>query len=167
MKLSSRNKLFDICVGTVAVLVGAGIVYLGDKLLGVKLEIFYGVGTFSPIWVLDLFVVPFIAGIVVSLIYGLGGKMLAHLSPVIIRVASYYELQGAVHLPEGGIVLPIAYWLLVVVVAAEFAAFGGVVGEIVIKKTYGRTAKHLIHKKYQKAGPENTVPKQDIGGVDK
>lgn len=168
MNAKLKNRLFDVGMGTVAVLVGAGIVYLGDKLTGVTLEIFYGVGTFTPLWVINLFLVPFIAGIVVSLIYGLGGKMLAHLSPVIIRVISYIELHGAVHLPDGGILLPIAYWLLVVVVAAEFAAFGGVVGEILVKKTYGRTAKHLLHKKYQKNYPMAkgpTVASQDTRGA--
>ena len=153
MNLKLKNRLLDVGIGTFAVLVGAGVIYLGDKLTGVKLELFYGVSTFSPIWVASLFLVPFIAGIVVSLIYGLGGKMLAHLSPIIVRVSSYLELHGSAGLPDGGIILPIAYWLLVVVVAAEFAAFGGVVGEILVKKTYGRTAKHLLHKKYQKSLP--------------
>lgn len=163
-----KNKLLDVGVATVAVLVGAGIVYLGDRLLGVTLERFYGVQTFSLFWVADLFLVPFIAGIVVSLIYGLGGKMLAHLCPVIVRVISYYELHGINSFADGGILLPIPYWLLVVVVSAEFAAFGGVVGEIMIKKTYGRTAKHLLHKKYQKpAMPDKDAPlptsKSDLG----
>ena len=168
MNQTLRNRLFDICIATVAVLVGAGIVYFGDKLLGVNLETFYGVDTFSVFWVLDLFLVPFIAGIVVSLIYGLGGKILAHLSPVIVRVASYYELHGNVHLADGGVSLPIPYWLLVVVVSAEFAAFGGVVGEILIKKTYGRTAKHLLHKKYQRSPADKHIPpKSSVEGAEK
>jgi len=59
--------------------------------------------------------------------------------------------------PEGTIVLPLSFWLLIAVVSAEFAAFGGVVGEIITKKTYGRTAnKRLLHKKYQQ--------KDDAGG---
>lgn len=153
-----KNRLFDVGMATIAVLVGAAIVYLGDKLLGVTLERFYGVATFTPFWVADLFLVPFIAGIVVSMIYGLGGKMLAHLCPVIVRVISYYELHDFTMLPDGGVVLPIPYWLLVVVVSAEFAAFGGVVGEILIKKTYGRTAKHLLHRKYQK--PDILIEKE-------
>src|SRR3569832_1560166 len=90
---SAQERLLDVGIAAVAVLVGAGIVYLGDKLLGVTLERFYGVETFTLFWVADLFLVPFIAGIVVSLIYGLGGKMLAHLCPVIVRVISYYELH--------------------------------------------------------------------------
>src|SRR3569833_2087076 len=166
MNQTLRNRLFDICIAIVAVLVGAGIVYFGDKLLGVNLETFYGVDTFTVFWVMDLFLVPFIAGIEVSLIYGHGGKILAHLSPVIVRVASYYELHGNVHLAVGGVSLPIPYWLLVVVVAAEFAAGGGGVGVIVIIKTYGRTAKHLLHKKYQRPQVDKHMPpKPSVEGV--
>lgn len=160
MNVAFKNRLLDVGMATIAVLVGAAIVYLGDKLLGVTLELFYGVATFTPYWVADLFLVPFIAGIVVSMIYGLGGKMLAHLCPVIVRVISYYELHNFTTLPDGGVVLPMPYWLLVVVVSAEFAAFGGVVGEILIKKTYGRTAKHLLHRKYQK---QDTLIEKEAG----
>jgi hypothetical protein len=162
-------------MAVIAVLVGAGIVYAGDKLLGVTLEHYYGVGTFSPAWILALFFVPFVAGIVVSLIYGLGGKMWAHLSPVIVRVYSYYELHAGAVPPEGAVVLPMAYWLLIVIVAAEFAAFGGVVGEVVVKRVYGRTPKerlHRLHKKYQKTvesdrGGVNTASESQAGGVKK
>ena len=96
-----KNKLADIGMAALAVLVGAGIVYLGDRMLGVRLEYYFGVETFSPAWTLDLFVVPFIAGIVVSLIYGLGGKILAHISPVLIRVYSFYELSQGFTPPVG------------------------------------------------------------------
>src|SRR5690606_33282542 len=83
-----KSRSMDAVVATIAVLAGAVIVYAGDRLLGVKLELFYGVSTFTPAWVLALFFVPFVAGIVVSLIYGLGGKILAHFSPLIVRVVS-------------------------------------------------------------------------------
>jgi hypothetical protein len=157
MKSQLTARVVDSSVGLLAVLVGAGIVYLGDRILGVRLEHFFGVQTFSPVWVVDLFVVPFVAGVAVSAIYGLGGKIWAHASPVIVRVASYYELsrEGAV-LPDGVTLLPISYWLLIVIVAAEFAAFGGVVGEILVKRTYGRTPEdrlYRLHRKYRKEGP--------------
>jgi len=145
-----KIRLTDFGVALLAIVAGAAIVYFGDRLLGVRLEYYFGVATFSPIWVLDLFAVPFVAGIVVSLIYGLGGKILAHFSPLIVRIASFYELHHGLMPPEGTIVLPLSFWLLIAVVSAEFAAFGGVVGEIITKKTYGRTAnKRLLHKKYQ------------------
>ncbi len=171
-----KTRLSDFGVALLAVVVGAGIVYFGDRLLGVRLEYYFGVETFSPVWVLDLFAVPFVAGIVVSLIYGLGGKILAHFSPLIVRIASFYELHHGLMPPEGTIVLPLSFWLLIAVVSAEFAAFGGVVGEIITKRTYGRTAnKRLLHKKYQRsdAGGGREIKeamhpeKRPVEGVDK
>lgn len=146
-----KGKLADFAVGMLAILAGSVVVYFGDKLLGVTLEFYFGVATFSPVWVLDLFFVPFVAGIVVSLIYGFGGKILAHLSPLIVRVWSFYEYNYVSTPPEGMFLLPMSYWLLVLVLSVEFAAIGGVIGEILVKKTYGRTKdKSLLHKKYNK-----------------
>jgi hypothetical protein len=150
-----KHKLTDFGVALIAVLVGAAVIHFGDKLLGVTLEFYFGVSTFSPTWVLDLFFVPFLAGIVVSMVYGLGGKIWAHFSPLIVRIVSFYDYHYVTAPPEGVLLLPIYYWLLVVVVAVEFAAIGGFVGEIIIKKTYGRTReKHLLHKRYRKEAPE-------------
>lgn len=175
MKPSIKNRLLDAGMALTAVSAGALIVYLGDRLLGVRLEFFFGVETFSPLWVLDLFGVTFVAGTVVSLIYGLGGKILAHLSPLIVRCISYYEVtHGLAPVPHGFTVVPMPYWVLIVVISAEFAAFGGVVGEIITKKTYGRTAnKALLHKKYQRPAvphgkfEEGLSPKPPVKGVDR
>ncbi len=144
MNKALKQRLMDMGVATIAVSCGALVIYVGDTLLGVKLELFYGIATFHPLWIVDLFFVPFLGGIVVSLIYGLGGKILAHFSPLIVRVISYYQLhlEGP---PPGSDLLPLGYWLLVVIVAAEFAAIGGVVGEVVVKRTYGREGQ--LHKR--------------------
>jgi hypothetical protein len=162
-----KNKLADIGMATLAVAAGAAVVYFGDRLLGIKLEYYFGVDTFSPTWALDLFLVPFIAGVVVSLIYGLGGKILAHLSPVLIRGFSFYALSHGLMTPPDGITtLPLSFWLLIAVVSAEFAAIGGVVGETIVKRTYGRTSnKALLHKKHQ--SKKIIAPqKSSVGGVD-
>lgn len=151
MNPAVKNRLIDAGVACVAVLGGAAVVHFGDRLVDVRLEYFFGVDTFSMLWVVDLFLVPCIAGILVSFVYGLGGKILAHLSPVIVRVMSYYEVQNfADPLPDGVVPLPMSYWLLVVVISAEFAAVGGLLGEIFVKRTYGRTPKELLHKRYMK-----------------
>ena len=139
---------------TLAVLVGAAIVYAGDKLLGVSLEVYFGVNTYNPIWLLDLILVPFIAGLAVSAIYGLGGKILAHFSPLIVRVIEYNMLDMSTF-PDGVHPLPLGFWISIVIVTVEAASAGGFVGEVVIKRTYGRRPKHLIHKRYQK-DVENT-----------
>ncbi len=147
----------DVAWGTFAVLVGAAVNFAGDRLMGVSLELFYGVQTFSPMWVVTLFFVPFVAGVVVSLIFGLGGKILAYFSPIIVRVYEYNALYDhRLDLPDGVTLLPIGYWILVVIIAVEAAAIGGVIGEIVNKKVYGRTDKAKLHKRYQKKRDETS-----------
>lgn len=131
---------------SVSILAGAAVNLLGDRLLGVRLEYFFGVYTFSPLWILDLFVVPFFAGLTVSMIYGLGGKLLCYFAPIVARVWSYYEAVYLIDLPEGYLILPIYYWVMLLIVAVEAAAFGGVAGEILVKKTYGRRPRHLVYK---------------------
>ena len=143
-------------MGSLAIGAGAFVNYLGDRLLGVRLELFWGVGTFSPLWVLDLFLVPFVAGIVVALIYGLGGKLLCYFAPVITRSISYFQMLHYEGLPEGVTLLPVWYWLLVLIVAIESAAFGGVLGEILIKKTYGRRPRYLLYKQSSDKGGDSS-----------
>jgi len=144
----------DFTWGFFALLVGSAIVYFGDRLLNVSLEVYFGISTFSPVWVLDLIFVPLVAGFFVSLIYGLGGKMLAHFAPLFVRLFGYYSIDTALF-PSGVELLPIGYWILIVIVSMEAAAAGGLIGEFTIKKTYGRRPKHLIHKRYQLKNAEN------------
>lgn len=151
-----NNRLMAIFMGSLAIGAGVLVNYAGDKLLGIRLELFWGVGTFSPIWVLDLFLVPFIAGAVVSLVYGLGGKLLCYFVPIIVRGISYIQMMNYEELPEGVTLLPFWYWILVLIVAIEAAAFGGAFGEIVVKKTYGRRPKHLLHKQASGGSPTSS-----------
>ena len=144
----------DIAWGTVALAAGCAVIYFGDRLLNVSLEVYFGISTFSPIWILDLIFVPLVAGFVVSLIYGLGGKMLAHLAPLIVRVHAYIVIDTSVF-PDGVELLPLGYWILIVIVSVEAAAAGGLIGEFTMKKTYGRSPKHLIHKRYQLKNAED------------
>jgi hypothetical protein len=132
--------------GTLALAVGSLVNYFGDALLGVRLEFYVGVYTFSPVWIVDLFLVPFFAGIAVSMVYGLGGKLLCYFVPLIVRSYSYIDAVWGSGVPEGASLLPFPYWVLVLIVAIESAAFGGVAGEILVKKTYGRRPRHLVYK---------------------
>lgn len=151
-----NNRLMAIFMGSLAIGAGVLVNYVGDKLLGIRLELFWGVGTFSPIWVLDLFLVPFIAGAAVSLVYGLGGKLLCYFVPIIVRGISYIQMMNYEGLPEGVTLLPFWYWILVLIVAIEAAAFGGAFGEIMVKKTYGRRPKHLLHKQTSGGSPTSS-----------
>lgn len=137
-------------MGSVAVAVGVIINALGNHWTGVHLEFFGGIRSFDYDWAITLFLVPFIAGIPVALLYGFGGKLLAMLPPLILGGYNYLQVYfGYVPVPEGYILLPFIYWVLVVVVAMELCAVGGLVGEVVVKRTYGRSPKnqeHLIHR---------------------
>jgi len=149
-----NRRLMAILMGIVAIAAGVLINYFCDRLInyiapppGIRLELFWGVATFSPYWVLTLFVPPLIAGFVVSMIYGLGGKLICYFVPIIVRGYSYYQMMGQEQsLPDGVTLLPFGYWILVLIVAIEAAAIGGVFGEILIKKTYGRRPQHLLYK---------------------
>lgn len=142
----NKNTQMSWLYGTLAILAGAAVNLIGDRLLGVRLEYFFGVYTFSPLWIVDLTVVPLISGLVVSLIYGLGGKLLCYFAPLVARVWSYFEVIYFADLPAGYSILPFYYWVMLVLVAVEVAAIGGVAGEILVKKTYGRRPHHLIYK---------------------
>ncbi len=155
-----KYKLLEITWATIALAAGGVVIYLGNQILDVSMDVFYGVHTFNPRWITNLFLVPFLAGIVVALIYGLGGKIIAHLAPLPIMLYNYLTLDKML-LPEGVVQLPIYYWALVVIVAMEFAGIGGVVGEILIKKTYGRRPKQYYHVRYQKGLKERLSGKQD------
>lgn len=132
--------------GTLALLIGCAIIHFGDRLLGVQIELWYGLDTFSFGWMLDMFVLPFIAGFVVAAIFGLGGKWLCYFPPLIVRLASYFALQHAV-LPQDAILQVMGYWAFFVILNMIAAAFGGVTGEIMIRGTYGRSAPEKIYKR--------------------
>ncbi len=129
-----------------AVFTGVVVINAGDRLLGIRLEYFSGISTFNPLWIADLTLVPIAAGIAVSFIFGLGGKILAHFPPLIARLLSYAELTNLDVLPHNVSLLPMGYWGFIVVVVIEAGAIGGVLGEIMFKKIYGRTPKHLLYR---------------------
>ncbi len=142
--------LQDLFWMTLALAAGTVVIYLGDRLFNVSLGVFFGINTFNLNWVATLIVVPLTAGLVVSFIYGLGGKMLAHFAPIPIQIYQYLQLES-MNLPDGVSVLPFGYWFLLLIVCVEAAAVGGFIGEVIIKKTYGRRPKHLVHKRYRVA----------------
>lgn len=124
--------------GALALLAGCLVIVAGDRLLGIDLELYWGLQTFNVLWFLDMFVVPLISGVVVALIFGLGGKWLCYFPPLIVRLLSYYNFMYFTSVPEGASLMPMGWWGFFVILAIESAAFGGVAGEIMSKKTYGR-----------------------------
>ena len=132
--------------GVVAVIMGCALNYLGDRLLGVKIELFRGILDFNGLWLIDMFVLPFFVGVLVAVIFGLGGKWLCYFPPLIVKSISYLEIIYLTGVPEGASLMPFGMWALFVTVVMTAAGFGGVMGEIIIKKTYGRDPSDLLYK---------------------
>jgi hypothetical protein len=146
-----------VITGAVALTAGVLVNQLGDYMLGVDVELWWGLGTFDVVWMIDMFVVPFIAGVVVAVIFGLGGKWLCYFPPVIVRAISYFSYAWYGGVPDGAQLLTFPLWVLIVILVVEAAAFGGVAGEIIVKRTYGRMPRHLVYK--QKDADKITDPK--------
>ncbi|MGB8410878.1 MAG: hypothetical protein WCE58_13345 [Gallionella sp.] len=136
-------------LGIAAILIGMALNHLGDRLLGVKIELFSGLSTFSFAWILDVFFVPFLVGLVVAWIFGMGGKWLCYFPPLIVRSLSYAEILYVSGAPHGSSLNPMGWWGLYVILAMESAGIGGIVGEVMIKKVYGRSAKNMHAEKEQ------------------
>lgn len=124
-----------ISLGALAIMVGCLVQYVGNKLIGVRIEIFYGLETYNLLWFLELFILPMFVGVVVSYIFGFGGKWLAHFPPIIVLGAQYIEtayLIGANN-PD---LMPMGWWAFYLILAIECCAAGGVMGEIWFKAYY-------------------------------
>jgi len=133
--------------GVVALLLGCLLNYFGDQLLGAQVELYRGIQGFGPLWAIDVFVLPFFVGLLVAAILGRGGKWLSYFPPLIIRSLSYYEYFYHINsIPYGATLAPIGWWGFFVILAIESSAFGGIMGEIMIKGTYGRSPQHKIYK---------------------
>ncbi len=146
-----------ILKGLMALTAGCVVIFIGDQILGVELELFWGLETFNFLWFIDLFVVPLIAGLVVGMIFGLGGKWLCYFPPLIVRLLNYFYFMKFASVPDGASLMPMGWWGFFVILAIESAAFGGVAGEIMVKKTYGRLPRELVYKEKSKdQAPEDT-----------
>ncbi len=124
--------------GSMALGAAALIDHFGLRLLGVRIEIFTGIQYFNLIWFIALFILPLIGGAAVSLIYGLHGKILAYFPPLPVMGLDYYFSMHTAHLSSGGQLMPLGWWGFFVILAIESSAVGGVVGEIMNKRIYGR-----------------------------
>jgi len=125
--------------GLIAVFAGVALNYAGDWLLGVKMELFWGLSTFSFAWILDVFFLPFLVGLLVAWIFGKGAKWLSYFPPLIVRCISYAQILYFSGIPHGSTLNPMGWWGLYVILAMESAGMGGILGEVLIKNVYGRS----------------------------
>jgi hypothetical protein len=130
-----------IWLGAWAVLAGMATNALGDWLRGVRLEIFRGMATFTPLWMLDVFLVNFIVGLVVAKIFGRHAKWLAIVPPLLVRSLSYLHLYFVEsHQGDFFLQLHLHYWGPTVILAVECANIGGILGEV-LTGVYSRTGR--------------------------
>ncbi|MDQ6950355.1 MAG: hypothetical protein Q9M26_01665 [Mariprofundales bacterium] len=120
----------------VAYPVGCLVMLTGLDLLDVRLEWFHSIATFSLSWVFCMTVLPIVTGMVVGAIYGYGGKYLAHFPPVAVIGFFYYESMTHT-LPPGFDLIPWQLCGFILILQMEFCAFGGVLGELLIRPYIG------------------------------
>lgn len=141
----------------VAVTLAAVLNHVGDRLLGVNIEVFTGgIGYFSPAWVVDVFFLPAFAGLALGLLYGKGSKWLCYLPPLLVRAINYYEVAEITGVPQGAALIPLGWWGFFVILVMEAAFIGAILGEVLVKKTYGRREHHLVYK--DKSTPDQPAP---------
>lgn len=143
MMLTKRQK-----DGVLAFFLGFMIIFFGDRLLGVHLELFHGLSTFGFAWFLDVFILPFFAGFCVAIVFGMGGKWLCYFPPFAVRLLSYYLFAANYwQVPPEHHLMPKGWWGFFVILTIEAAAFGGIIGEVYVKSTYGRRPKAMLYRK--------------------
>ncbi len=123
--------------GTVAVLAGMALNFFGDWLTGGHIETFRGIETFTIGWAADVFLVPFMVGLLVARIFGRHAKWLACLPPLFVRSLTYVYLYF-VHYSSNPnadfyLNLHLHYWGLCVILAVESANLAAILGEVLVK----------------------------------
>ncbi|MDX8407673.1 MAG: hypothetical protein R8L58_04735 [Mariprofundaceae bacterium] len=119
--------------GIVAIVVGVAMYYGILHTLDVHLEWYSGIAGFNASWLVAMGILPVITGIAIGVIYGFGGKYLAHFPPAFYMLYAY---QTTYSVPEGSHLLPWGLWIVFVILQMEFCAVGGFIGELLIRKRY-------------------------------
>jgi hypothetical protein len=58
-----------IWTAALALVVGCFVNYVGDRLIGVRIELFWGLETFNFLWFLQLFILPVFVGMSVTFFF--------------------------------------------------------------------------------------------------
>jgi len=119
--------------GVLAFVVGVALYEACMQLLGVQLEFFSGLGTFNIEWIVAMSIVPVAVGVVIGMIYGFGGKYLAHFPPAI-DMLWHFQHASTADIPSNVHLLPWGLWIMFVILQMEFCAVGGFIGEVLIRK---------------------------------
>jgi len=117
-----------------AVGIGCAMIYFGGRVLNVRLELFWGLSTYSLAWIVVLFILPFVTGIIIGWMYGPGGKIVAHFPPLIVHGLNYIQTMQMSGPPHGASLMPLGWWGLYVLLTMEFCAFGAFAGEFMLQR---------------------------------
>ncbi|MFQ5345983.1 MAG: hypothetical protein ACE5DZ_08510 [Mariprofundus sp.] len=127
--------------GAMAFAVGGAVMQTGFQVLDVHLEWFSGIASFNVAWVLAMTVLPVGTGILIGVIYGYGGKYLAHFPPAAVLIISYYQSMQMSE-PAGMHLLPIGLMTVFIILQMEFCAVGGFLGELLMRRRSGWTSQY-------------------------
>ena len=130
-----------------SVAAGTAVILLGDWLLGVRLEVFKGIHTFTFAWMLDLLVVPFVSGVIVSAVQrSRMGKWLAYAPPFLARSGTLVYLL--VSAGSKAIHFSVFYWGALLLMVMEFGNIGGFLGDYLFGGYHkgGRAARKVAGK---------------------
>jgi len=128
--------------GIIAIVVGMALYKGGMKLLDVNLAWFRGLEGFNGAWLAAMSVLPVAVGVVIGVIYGFGGKYVAHFPPAFIMLWDYQHTH-LYNLPEGVHLLPWGIWVMFVILQMEFCAVGGFIGELLTRKRFSWDNPHF------------------------
>jgi hypothetical protein len=136
-------------------LMGTILIYVGDLVLGVNIELFSGFSSFNIAWALDIFFVPFLMGMMVAWIFGRDAThsgegfrftkgigiiiWVCYLPPLFVRGFNYFKVLYVTGVPEGTFLMPWGLWACFVVMTMTTAGMGEIIGEVIIK-IYGKTS---------------------------
>ncbi|MDQ6992905.1 MAG: hypothetical protein Q9M31_05475 [Mariprofundus sp.] len=124
-----------------AFVVGGTLMQSGFTLLDVHLEYFSGLQSFNASWLFAMSILPVGSGVLIGLIYGFGGKYLAHFPPAAVLIMAYYQSMQ-VPVPVGSHLLPIGMMTMFIILQMEFCAVGAFLGEIFIRRRFGWNSKY-------------------------
>jgi hypothetical protein len=127
--------------GITAFAIGGALLQTGFDLLDVQLELFSGIASFNAAWIIAMTALPVSTGVLIGMIYGYGGKYLAHFPPAAVLIISYYQQMNAT-LPDGVHLLPMGLMTVFVILQMEFCAVGAFFGELFMRRRTSWTSKY-------------------------
>jgi len=120
-----RTVRMHFLKGSLVVLIGCLLIYLGIRLLGVQIELYRGIQLIDGTWITAIYLLPFLVGALMVRIFGPGGSWLCWIPPMIVEGITYIDTAYISGVPEDAQLIPVGYWVYYVVLMVGDAAIGG------------------------------------------